>query len=76
MMPLSGWLIRPILRLRRWLEIWSPQLTVVLRIRRWTISLRMRLTAFFAARLSIPLPRLLHVGARHIVLLIVPILRE
>ncbi|HET8824848.1 MAG TPA: hypothetical protein VFM77_06945 [Terriglobales bacterium] len=75
MMPLSWRLIGPILRLRRRLEVWARQLTVVLWIRRWTVVLRARLAAFFPARLPIFLPGLLNIGTRHAALLIVAILR-
>jgi hypothetical protein len=76
MMPLRWRLIRPVLRLRSRLKIGARQLTVVLRIRRWTVELRARLTWLFPARLPIFLPRLLNIRARHIALLITTILRE
>ena len=76
MMPLRWRLIRPVLRPRSRLKIGARQLTVVLRIRRWTVELRARLARLFPARLPIFLPRSLNIRARHIALLITTILRE
>jgi len=76
MMPLRWRLIRTVLRLRSWLKIGARQLTVILRIRRWTIVLRTRLAWFLPALLPVLLPRSLHIRARYVALLIVSILTK